>query len=46
MTKRLEELGLELVQRLRHHGSPEDFSYPIFDQLKNLSDAAPGGVAL
>src|SRR5438445_7553578 len=38
MSERLEELALELVQRLRH-GSPKDFRCPMFEQLKNLSDS-------
>jgi hypothetical protein len=38
MTQSLEELTLELVQRLRIHGPPEDFSVPKLEQLKKLSD--------
>src|SRR6478609_11298810 len=38
MTQSLDELTLQLVQRLRFHGSPEDFSVPMFDQLKKLLD--------
>src|SRR5271166_3919699 len=40
MPQRFEELGLDLVQRLRHDRSPEDYNFSMFEQLKNLSDSA------
>jgi hypothetical protein len=41
MPQRLEELALDLIKRLRHERSPEDFSILLLEQLKNLSDSGP-----
>src|SRR5260370_7268334 len=45
MPKRLEELGLDLVQRLRHDRSPEDYKLSMFERLKNLSNTATARMA-